>query len=211
LEQDGYFQIAVSLIPVRCFDAPLNAQLTREKALAYARVALGRHITGMPKGAIALRVRKVEVTDFRIDERRAALTARFPKDGLVVRQATSGEKLNALGAVEDGTNWPSARDLLEAKDDHLATLQSLMRFLMSEMPEVPKERRDADVFYQAVAEQEEIADRRLEQFRSAVGSDKLLLTIEREEILRAADVAKQEYLARLKRCVEQFDTTASED
>ena len=210
-EEDGFFQIAVSLIPVRCFDAPLNARLTREKALAYAQTALGRHVTGKSSGTVALKVRNAEIIDSRMEQHRAVLTVRYPKDGVVAKPTSSEEQPKSIGQVADSIKPWKTGGLLTAKTDQLATLQSLVDVLNAETPKVPQQAGDGKAFYQAVADEEEVAIRRFEQFRSAVKTDNLLLTIEREEILEAADTAQQEFLSQLKLRVKRFENKAAKD
>ena len=197
-EGEQNFEVAVSLIPVRCFDTGLNTRLTRDKAAAYARVALGRHITGKSAGTVDVSIRNAEVTDSRMEEHRAVLTIRFPKDGLVAKSTTSHERADAAPKKVANAESSIRGGLFTAKNDLLATLQSLVDVLQAEMPKTPKGGADAEAFYATVAEHEELGGRRFKQFRLAVGADRLLLTIEREEIFQAAEAAENEFSEQLK-------------
>lgn len=197
-EQADSYRVSVSFLPVRSFDRAMNRQLTRDKARTYAIAALTRHLK--PGGRrVSVIVRNVEIIESRDEGPRAILTLQVPRSGITVSTSEAGK--STTDALADPAGLPSERghgSLLQAKDDYLESLQALEQVARESMPAVPKDRLELPAFYEAVSVAEVTAIDRFDRLCGEIGKDRLLLSIERDDLVKSIGTAKDQFLVTLR-------------
>jgi hypothetical protein len=180
----GQYVVKTRMLPVTVFDKTTNARLNRQKAEQYALQALARYLS-------RARQSQLEVSGARVAATGQAgafytLTLTAPTRGVKVVQATT-----APGKIAPGKPVRVAFDepFFTRKRDHLDTLDRLVAGLAADLvaaeEKVGKDGKGADDFLVAVADLEERGDNCLKKLRKEVTGDRLLLTVERDEVLAA--------------------------
>lgn len=199
IEDGNSYDIEVSMIPVRSFDAGMNRRLSQEKASYYAKAALIRHLSSGKRLSATISIS--EVVEARIADARFILVLRVPLKGVRLVEPTDA-KLDATPAkvVASGS-------IVRSKDDCQNTLEVIIRTLTDDLPRFEGNR---DAFDRAVSETEELGVTRLELLRKDVKSDRWLLSTERDELLESVAAEEMAFLDRLRQRVEEVETLEKE-
>jgi hypothetical protein len=194
VETESDFRITVQMAPVRCFDSALNKKVNREKARAFALVALAKRCNAEKARDSRVTVRGGEIIDSRLDKDRFVLTWRVPRNG--VERALPTKKPKA-GKSPTAFHAGPSTSLLTAKEDCVTTLQLLTDALAADIPQVPKSKNGNEAFLRAVADAEERGVDAFKQILGDIEANNLLLAYERDELLLAVQDSEKGYLKRL--------------
>lgn len=194
------YMIQVRFLPVRCFDALTNAALNREKGRLYALQALAKHLSG--KDSATLTVSGVQVESTALDGKFQTLTLRVPRKAVALVPEEKNPPKEPVGkAKKERVAFSS--DLFTRKREYHQTLDQLTRQFEAGVRALPK---DEQAFNLAVAELEEKTVNNLVTLATEIGQDKLLLTVEKDELLEAVQQTKKTALDRLIKTVKRFET-----
>lgn len=227
------YRVVVEMLPVKAFDPATNKRLNLQKARAYAFQALAKHLARV--GPTQFTVRGVEVRESITSGDSYRLALVIPRNGVVVRTAeqpkprTPEERSN----VEDGTRDArsrrtalarkpsgeeeavhfgapfSAADLLSRKADHLDTLDRLKQDFLEDLRIAQKELPQQDDFYSSIGDMEERLGRVSKSMTAELNEDKLLLSVEQQELRQALEKYYAEVMEAMKAAVKQFDLRQS--
>jgi hypothetical protein len=205
ITEDDYI-IAVRLLAVRSFDSSTNARLNREKARRFALLALARHLTGSKTGNHEMTVSGVVVDGSGLRAKTYWLTLKVPITNVRLETTAATNPASDEVPPEDGTeHLPAAKGLLTRRQDYLDTLQDLLVAysdrLKASLAKIG-EAAPGEVFYVEVADIEEAGIESLEQLQADGKADKLLLTIEQEELEKAIEKQKEALLELLRAAVQ---------
>ena len=209
---DNDFHIAVRMLPVKAFDPTTNSLLNRDKARGFALQALARHLSGLKTGEVRLSVSGATTVQAEQDGLKFLLVLRVPRDHVALRSNEApkrGEKTTAAKQPKTADSTETVSDastLLTCKQDYQNTVESLSNNLRDELTSV-EEKLNADeaAFDEAIANLEETLDARWERLRLAIEQDKLLLNLERKELLTAVQIRHEQLLGALRQAVEGRD------
>ena len=199
-EAGEWYDINVSLIPVRCFDSGMNRRLSQEKARFFATEALFRHVGGGKLQSAT--ISNAEIIEAGIVETRFELIMRVPRNGVLLTEATEAKP---TGKSQNGT---ARRSLLKVKDDYQDTLDVVTKTLTEDPPMFNGKLAN---FYEAVSDSEELGITRLASLGKEIKADRWLLSTEREELLRAVAVEEERFLNCLRKQVEEVESNAKGD
>jgi hypothetical protein len=199
--EDGQYTVRVRMLPVTCFDAVTNARVNRDKGEGYAFQALARHLSA--EKSVQMEVSGARVAATGRDGKFFTLTLQVPRTGVkLLREGEAPANAPRSGVVQrvafDAPFFTRKRDYLHTAEWLAAGLNADLR--AAESKAGPDEKRQA-AFALAVAELEERGDDLFQKLRSEVEEDKLLLAVEREEVL--GDLARRQaaWLEALRKAV----------
>lgn len=187
VEDAGQYEISVTMVAVKVFDEAANQFINRKKARTYAVVALARHLR--PEGE-----RQASLVMKEVVQREGKSAGGLYRS--VVRVSTKNVRLVANDpAAENSADDEAGQEvfrlensssLLARKSDQLETLESLANFIVQQSPLARADLNKVGIieFNELVTDAEEEIDKQFERFIKAVESDRLLLSIEKEEILK---------------------------
>jgi hypothetical protein len=196
---EGAYVVKLRMLPVRAFDAALNARLNEEKAREFALQALARHLSD--KRAVSYTISGARVEQAGPDGKDYALTLRVPRDGVVL--AKKDEDPAGTGGKERRERVTFTSALFRARPDHENTTAQIAAVLGAELRKAEEKDEttpDAEdpAFVPAVRE---IEERGLHDFDTLVGevkADLLLSAVEmfgqpsdRDAVLKGIDKQKQ--------------------
>lgn len=186
---DDHYLVQVRMLPVSCFDTSTNTRINREKAEQYAYQALARYLSTDKVVRFVVSAAHVEKTD--TEGKFYLLILKVPRAGVTRLDAeASSRKPASDNTVHMALDTP----LFTRKRDHLHTLERLAVTLADDLRtterRADKEKKQTEGFPLAVAELEERGEDNFKKLRGAVADDKLLLTIEKDEIL--ADLTRRQ-------------------
>jgi hypothetical protein len=209
-QAEGKYLVQARMLPVSAFDAATNARLNRERARQYALTGLARHLAGDSKAqfeiAGAVVVRTAQEGKF------FTLALSVPRTGVKVLPA--GGAVDLVADPEKPVRVdPFASPFFTRKSDHLHTLALLAAGLKADLRsaerKVEKDGKQAPAFLLAIAELEERGDDCFGKALAEVKGDRLLLKLEREEVLSALEERckrwRQALIAAAKRYEKPFE------
>ncbi|MFO0876337.1 MAG: hypothetical protein U0840_03105 [Gemmataceae bacterium] len=198
LEGD-YYTLRTRMLAVRCFDEATNARLNQQMARMLSLGGLAQALS--EKKPMQLTVQQVKVIGHDVDGAYFTLQLRVPRDGVALvegKKTVSSERTSRFETI------PSVDAFLNRVKDHEATLTELMTCLRDDLAEaVARHRRNPDdeTLLLAIAQLEERCFDNLQRYAKVIGDDALLLSIERDELVRTIGRHKKEFLVALKRAV----------
>ncbi len=192
---DETYQITVEMLAVKAFDPATNKALNLAKGRMYAAQVLGKHLKAGDLMIRGLNVRESDATGntFR-------LVAVVPRDGVsgVNRDTTNSQghqtagvpPLTGLAQPEKAlrgreirvTGDATTADFLNRKTDYLDTIVRLREVLSDEGNTLGKQFAEPEDFYDSIASLEERAEAAFKTLRKQIDNDKLLLSVEQEEV-----------------------------
>jgi hypothetical protein len=207
------YTITVTMLAVKTFDPATNAQLNRDKARSLAFRALARQLSDKPE--LHLVVSGSRVTKAELDGAVFTLTLRIPRRGVSVTPAgASGRQAVKTTSTGTAQHISISSALLTRKQDVLDTLERLVsesdRALKACRVTAAKQGRE-QAFYLAIADLEDRGQANLDKLSMEVNADKLLLTIEKMEILRSIHACKERMLASLREAAQDFERVMKKD
>lgn len=202
---DEEYLVKVRMLPVQCFDETANASLNREKARSLGLQALGRHLWG--KETTCFTVSGVRVNGSGKDGNYFALTLRVPREGIVMVKETAAQGDTPQAKTTAKTVTVSST-LLTAKQDWQETVDHVASSIGRDIEEALKTvgEKDGQSFSLVVAEVEDRALKNINTLAQAITVDRLLLTVERDELLDLLEKQNTRALQRLKKAVQQHES-----
>lgn len=183
----------VSFIPVSCFDIAMNQIVNQQKARAYAVQAMCK-AQGMPDGTVSA-PNLHSITTPAIEANR--LTVTYQADGIKLLQehkATSDLASKGNFRAKPGeTNSAREMNLLACLDDTRATIQTVTDAFQEQVAGL-KMRDDLD---DAISALESSGMGAFEKLDKEVENQKLLLQIEKDELLPQIKCNRVEFLKNL--------------
>jgi hypothetical protein len=215
---DETYRITVEMLAVMAFDPATNKALNLSKGRMYAAQALGKHLKAGDLTIRGMNVRESDATDnmFR-------LVAIVPRDGVstVKRDSTDSQghrtagvpALTALPQPEKALRGREIRvtadattaDFLNRKADYLDTIARLREVFRDEGIALGNRSAGPEDFYDSVVGLEERAQAAFKALGKQIDGDKLLVTIEQEELRLALKTAHAVTLESLKAAVARFE------
>jgi len=202
---EGDYLIKVRMLPVRCFDDALNAELNRDKARELALQALARRLSGKPFVELAVSGARVEKAG--PDGKFYALTLRVPSDEVTLVRA--GDKPPAVERTERKAGVDQVlfqSEFFTRKRDYLNTLEKMTAVFTADLrtaETTAKTRPPNNAFFLAVAELEERCEKDFEGIGRDIKADRLLLDVEKEEAAKVLSEQKRQVLDQLKEAVKR--------
>lgn len=183
----------VSFIPVSCFDAAMNHVVNQQKARAYALQAMSK-AQGMPDGTVSTPSLRPATTPT-IEAGRLTVTYQADDIKLVREHKTASDltsKKNS-GVNPGKTNPAREMNLLACLDDIRATIQTVTVAFQEQVASL-KVRDDLD---DAISALESSGMGAFEKLAKEVKNQKLLLQIEKDELLPQIKCSRDEFLKNL--------------
>jgi len=196
--ENGYY-CSVSFIPVSCFDAQINRQINQRKARSYSTRAFATFVGVKGKGSVTIKHLAL-VEDSGVQEGRAiflysaaGLTVPAPSAAGHVRKSGVSKSIESA-AVKDSlvVNMADEQTLLGCYDDYRETLQALQQGLFAEISNIDREGLEDQIW--------SAEDRGLsayEKLSAKIRSEKLLLSVEKEQICLAVKRSQGAFLNHL--------------
>jgi hypothetical protein len=190
IDADESYKVEVSFSPVRAFDPSMNKRLSNEKARRYAVEALLRYLD-----VNQVSIRNSETLKVGTKNDRFYTQVSFLKDGLETSNEAhkSGNKKVIRG---------KASSTIKAKSDFEETIAIVVEANQGDIPEFAT---DLKSFYQSVSDAEDTALSRLLAINKEIKSDRWLLSIERDELLKKVQEEEGKYLDLLRKRVERVE------
>lgn len=185
------WQVKINMIPVKCFTPLVNKNVTRNYAKRYALTAL----------AVSLDKKSLSAQQCHM------LSDSFESERYLAVFRISGLSFSASQPLQAAFQTDSALtlsgDLLNRKNDWMNTLTSFSNVLVSEINSIEKESFDLDYdsLLLKIAEFEETGIQNYVMLSKKIESDKMLLGIERQELLQKLVAEKSNFLVQLQRVV----------
>jgi hypothetical protein len=214
---DDTYRIAIEMLPVKAFDPATNKALNLSKGRMYAAQALGKHLK-----AGNLAIRGLEVRESGTDGGTFRLVAVVPRDGVsVTAKGTPTAQVQHV-RTETPTRPPAeastsirheihlatdatTADFLNRKADYFDTIARLQEALSEEADSLERQPLKPEDFYDSIGSVEERTEAAFKAITGQIGGDKLLVSVEQEELLPALKKAHAEALESLKTAVSRFD------
>lgn len=199
------YAVTVRLLPVRCFDAALNARLNREKARELALLALARHLSGGQ--AVRLAATGVRVEAVGKDGRFFTLALRVRRQDVSLEEAAAADP-GGTPAARDAERVTVRGGLLTRKSDYqdlAAKLVAAVRADVAAAEALAKGEPNGQAFYAAVADIEERGMAWLARLDREVREDILLLEEDQDDLLRLVERKKREALGILAGAVKKYE------
>ena len=171
-ESGDSYDLVVSFVPVNCFDDTVNRRLTTEKSKHYATLALVRYLR-VPSNK-QLSFGKAKIID---ESSQGNFKTIHWKVAEVQASARNGSSSHSSQTIE-----PRSDSLLDAKSEFHLTINQLAKDIANEIPAYKGNLLD---FYQEMGNFEEESMLLFETLRNEVEADKLLLRLEKEELLQS--------------------------
>jgi len=222
LKSDASYRVTVEMLPVKAFDPVTNKRLNLIKAQAYVARALAKHLS---KGkSFGLIIRGLEVQENGTSGERFRMVAEIPQNGVTVAAART---FSAKDDTTEPASQPSPSvqppqatddkhairvpadattiDFLNRKTDYLDTIAQLQQALTDDGKTTERSSLSPDGFYEAVGDLEERGNLAFRSLGEEIDGDKLLVSIEQEELRLAMKTAHATTLESLKSAVARFD------
>ncbi len=205
------FLVTVRMRAVQCFDAATNRRLNQQKAKLMACRALLIHLnSGSPNQSRRIEVSNTTTVSSSLKGVLFEQTIRFPKENLVVSAQDVISKTQARDRQPqpEPASEVKQANLFTRKQDHLDTLETLNDSIIQDLRDVRGQRAtpaDTDRFYSRIAECEEDQVTRLANLRREVKADRLLLSLEQDEIFAQIDRRETEILHELSELVKSWE------
>jgi len=206
--KDETLLVAVKMIPVRSFDVGKNRLINRAKAEAYAKLVLAKYLRG-DDDAVVLSLSGKEVLEAREIDKKFCLTMRLPLKGIKIDKSTFEKVPPNFGVVVELVNDPRQLNVLTVKADYLATVEALGHALGQDIPPEPIKSGNSDAFFEAIAQCEEEGTAAFAAIRSEMQADKLLLSVEKDEIDLRIDESEKTFLETLRKKVRQWNKAST--
>ena len=191
----------VSFIPVGCFDAGMNNTVNQQKARAYVTLALGR-FKGLADGSIDVRGLHAVTAPVVVD---GLLTVSYEAELIRLLngpKASPGKASAPMTADGSGARQiPLETQLFSCLEDTKETLHSVERSLAEQITRL----RAGDDLQDQVAEVEGRAFEAFVNLSMEVKSQKLLLQVEKDELLPQISVSQNkiiQYLSKVYKALE---------
>jgi hypothetical protein len=226
IEAGEIYRIAVEMLPVKAFDPATNKRVNLTKAQAYAVRALAKYL-GAGKSS------ELVIHGFGVRESSASgeyfrMVAEITRKGVTVAAArTSPAQDSAVEPArqqspsvqptkqppQSASSQPVIRmaadattvDFLNRKADYLETIAQLREALADDEKTMDRSPLSPDEFYEAIATLEERSNAAFKSLGASIDGDKLLLSIETDELHLALTMAHAVTLESLKSAIAQFD------
>lgn len=166
------YDLVVRFIPVNCYDKAVNHRLTTEKSKYYAMLALVRHLQVPPNKTLSLGRAKIVGESSQGNLRRI----HWEVADVQVTAANNSSSHN-LQRID-----PHPNSLLDAKSEFHLTINQLAKYIANEIPTYKGNLLD---YYREMGNFEEESMLHFETLRHEIEADKLLLRIEKEELLQS--------------------------
>ena len=222
-QSDEAYQIRVEMLPVKAFDPATNKVLNLSKGRAYVARALAKYLK-----ADNLVIRGLKIHEAAGNGEPYYLAAVVPRDGVLAgaNAADAKERPEPAGTPsvetaeskrEPATGMASrqheirlsadatAADFVNRKADYLDTIVQLREALSKEGNSVESQSSKAEDFYDSIGSIEERTEAAFKALAGEINKDKLLLSVEQEELRPALKKARSEVLDSLKATVARFD------
>lgn len=215
IAQDGDDLIVeIRMLSVRTFDNATNLRLNREKSRQYAQAALAKFLFPDAKGRVTFTLSGATVEKATLDGKHYRLTMRVPRNGVaqkevVEKPAKTSNDVVSVPVEEPVSSQPTVKrpakiNLFEVKGDYTETERLLFESFKTAIPTLP-ERPIEDQrksFYRAIADLEEQADQSFDVLVAEMRRNKLLLSIEAEELAQQVERDRAELMGLLKKSVD---------
>jgi len=212
VEDAGQYELTVTMLGVKAFDEAANQFINRKKARTFAVVALARHLRPEGERQVSLVMKEVVQREgksagslYRSVVRVSAKNVRVVANDPAAENPADGEPGEEVFRLEISSS------LLARKSDQLETLESLADFILQQSPLARADLNKVGIieFDELVTGAGEEIDKQFKRFIKAVESDRLLLSIEKEEILnRVPETINQVGLFLIER-LEEYDERTS--
>lgn len=197
------YLIKLRMLAVQCFDPTTNATLNREKGRQLALQALARYLSDRPAAQLTVSGARVENTSG--DGKVYSLTLRVPRRGVVLVQEGTKPPEKPVPNDKASDQVVFSSSLFTARRDYLNTLEQLAINCLADLQRVEravgKAKKTEPAFFQNIAELEERALANLDRFAAAVKDERLLLTVEKEELSAALSREKDRLLNAMRAVV----------
>jgi hypothetical protein len=209
VEGDDYV-VRTRMLPVSCFDAATNARLNRDKAELYSLQGLARYLSRAKDTHLDVSGARVTATG------RAGkfytLVLRVPRAGVKVVRAGPGRPVAPPAKAVRRLAFTDS--FFTRKRDYLHTLERLAAGLAADLRGAERRAAEAEKgregFPLAVAELEERGEDNFKKLRAEVSADKLLLTVEKDEVLGDLGRRRARWLKSLGDAVRRHEALESE-
>ena len=205
--------IAIKMLSVRSFDKATNLRISRDKAVQYAHAALARHLFPKQNNRVTFTLSGATVEKPTLDGKHFRLTFRVPLKGVSQKEvAETTDKIkrdSGSSPVEEASlikakeKRPATINLFEVKGDYAETERLLSDSLKTAIPTLAEKAGDDQrkVFFRAIADLEEQADQSFDVLVAEMRQNKLLLSIEADELTRQVEKDRTELMDLLKKTV----------
>lgn len=204
--KDESLLVAVKMIPVRSFDVAKNRLINRAKAESYANLALSKYLSTDVENRSRISLSGKEVLGVRETGKVFVLTMQIPTKGIHVEKAPVGKAVDRERTARVDRAQPA--NVLTIKADYLATIESLASALTQDIPAVPDKAAAPESFFEAVARSEEEGTAAFSAIRKEMLADKLLLSVEKDEIALRIDESEETFLESLRKAVRRWNKAA---
>lgn len=208
VEKGDDLEVTVEMLPVRFFDASMNLRLSRDKARIYVLHALKAHLAP-DKKSVRITLRGAEVVKSQQEERVYVMTLRVRRSGVtfgaIAKRAVQREQITEQQPETDKRLDIGGSDLFTVKSDYLSTIESLGASYIADIPPIPAKAKLQQKFFEQIADLEDHVATGVQQLRTEFESDKRLLTIEVEELRKAAKTCESEVMSALVQQVEKCE------
>jgi hypothetical protein len=226
LKSDETYRITVEMLPVKAFDPATNERLNLAKAQAYAARALAKQL-GAGR-SIGLIIHGLEIRENGNSGERFRMVAVIPRKGVTVAEAQTSpakddtaEPARQPSPSSEPTKQPlqtassqhvirvpadaTTDDFLNRKAEYLETIAQLRETLTDDGKAMETSPLSPDDFYDAVGNLEERSNADFRSLGKLIDGDKLLVSIEQDELHLALKTAHAATLESLKAAVARFD------
>lgn len=171
-ESSDSYDLVVSFVPVNCFDDKVNRRLTTEKSKHYATLALVRYLRVPSNKQLSFGRAKIigesSQGNFKTIHWKVADV-----------QASAG---NGSSSHSSQTTEPHSDSLLDVKNEFHLTINQLAKDITKQ---TPRYKGNLLAYYKEMANFEEESMLLFETLRKEIEIDKLLLRLEKEELLQS--------------------------
>ena len=198
---EGSYQCEIEFLPVSCFDAATNKKINLSKSRGYAMraLAMSSGITTGTVKAVNLRVSK----PLEVISNRAVI--QYLADNIEILEAAEKQnKTRSLHTVQKkdqelvkdkiSVSDVNTRTLLSCLDDLRSILQELDHSIKAEIADL----KPGDTLEDAVADLEERSVAAFVRLEAMTSGEKLLLSIEKNELIADIRVRRREFIQQLK-------------
>lgn len=208
------FIVSVEMLAIRCFDNGMNERLSEDKAEQYAHEALAQYLFPKANSRVTFILSGVTVEKATLEGKHFRLTLRVPRKGVSQKEVAEKPEKNsndaASGPAEEASpgktkeKRSSKINLFELKGDYAETERLLFYKLKTAIPSLAEKPNDDQrkVFFTAIADLEGQAERSFDVLVAEMRKDKLLLTIEANELVKQVEKDRADVMDLLKKSVE---------
>lgn len=209
-------KIDVEMVAVGCFDQATNKRLSRSKAEHYAHEAIARFLFPKESNQVTFLLSGTTIERSVLDGKLYRMTLRVPRNGITrnsdserreKRTKDSASEASEVAVRRTNEETASAKiNLFEVKGDYAQTLRLLTESFETSIPALPERSTDEqqEAFFKAVADFEGMAKRGFKVLAAEIRQDKLLLTIEADELVQQVERDQADLMDRLKESFESL-------